>query len=235
MHEIDKYEEEPLLARESLFRRKLNQLRHTGEIQRTTIQSHTSQFRAIEQSNYLSNASSCLEHTDPRQMESLALLDTLTEVYNHDTLCRILKDELRRAQRYQHPLTLLAIAIDGLPKMTIQSDATAFDALLKSVAQLLMQAVRDVDIPGRYDLERFIILCPETNLDGALSLAGRLCSSVESKEFFVPGQRSCATTSIGIATFPDLAENYDQLINLSLQSLTIAQHAGGNIFKIGSR
>ena len=48
-------------------------------------------------------------------------------------------------------------------------------ALLKAVAQYLMKSVREVDIPGRYDLDHFLIVCPETNMDGALSLAGRLC------------------------------------------------------------
>jgi len=225
-------EAEPWLARESLFRQKLNQLRNTGEIQRTRISSHYSGFKALEQSHYLNNVSESFQHTDPRQLESLALLDVHTELYNHDTLCRVLKDELRRAQRYKNPLALLAIAIDNLPHIANHTDATAFDPLLKEVAQFLMKAVRDIDILGRYDLDRFIIVCPETNLDGAISLSGRLCNSIETEEFSASGQRSRVTISIGMATFPDLADGYDQLLYLGMQSLTVAKQSGGKTFKI---
>jgi two-component system, cell cycle response regulator len=227
-----KNEEEPVLARESLFRQKLSQLRSTGEIQRTTISSHHSGFRAIEQTHYLNNVCDSFQHTDPRQLESLALLDVHTELYNHDTLCRVLKDEFRRAQRYKNSLAVLAIAIDALPQLADHIDAIAFDALLKTVAQFLMKAVRDVDIPGRYDMERFVIICPQTNLDGALSLAGRLCASIESEEFCVPREQSHVTLSIGMATFPDLADGYEKLLHLAMQSLTVAKQSGGNTFKI---
>ena len=227
-----KNEDEPWLARESLFRQKLSQLRNTGEIQKTVNSSQYSKFRAIEQIHYLSNASSSLHDSDPRQLESLALLDVQTELYNHDTLCRVLKDEIRRAQRYKNPLALLAIAIDSLPHISDQTDAIVFAPLLKGVAQFLMKTVREVDIPGRYDIDRFVIVCPETNLDGALSLAARLCTSIESENICAPGQESHVTISIGIATFPDLAEGYEQLLHLAMQSLSLAKQSGGNTFKL---
>ena len=108
----------------------------------------------------------------------------------------MLKDEIRRAQRYKNPLALLAIVIDAMPTITDQTDAIIFNPLLKAVAQFLMKTVREVDIPGRYDLDRFIIVCPETNLDGALTLAGRLCTSIESENISAPGQESHITISI---------------------------------------
>jgi two-component system, cell cycle response regulator len=232
MPQSDKNEDEALLGRESLFRQKLNQLRNTGEIQRTIISSHYLGFKAIEQNHYLNNVSQSLQHTDPRQLESLALLDMHTELYNHNTLCRILKDELRRAMRYKNPLALLAIAIDNLHHSADETDSNACDVLLKVAAQFLMKAVRDVDIPARYDRDSFIIVCPETNLDGAISLSGRLCTGIEAEEFPVSGQRSKLTVSIGMATFPDLADGYEKLLYLAFQALKDARHSGGNTFKI---
>lgn len=234
MPEDCNYNQEPILGRESLFRQKLHQLRNTGEVKRIISNSRSSQFRQIEQSQLLNNVSSALEHADPKVLENLALLDTPTELYNHNTLCRVLQDEVRRGQRYKKSLALLAIALDSLPYANCSTDAMAFDGLLREAAQFLMKAIRDVDIPGRYDLNRLVIICPETNLDGALCLAGRLCSSIESENFSIIGKKSPVTISIGIATFPDLARSHEVLLHLAMQSLTIAKQSGGNTFKIGS-
>jgi diguanylate cyclase (GGDEF)-like protein len=226
------YEGEPLLARESLFRQKLNRLRRAGETEKTEINSRYSGFKTIEQTHYLNNAQNSLQHTDPRHLESLALLDIHTELYNHDTLSRVLKDETRRAQRYKKALTLLAISIDNLPSIIDHIEVTVFETLQKSMAQFLMKAVRDVDILGRYDLERFMIVCPETNLDGAIVLCGRLCKKLETEDFAIGGQLSRLTVSIGLATFPDIADSHDRLVSLAIQSLKAAKQAGGNTFKI---
>ncbi len=224
-------EQQPLLARESLFRQKLNELRRSGEITRNTINLYQSRFKDIEQTQYLSNIYSSFENTDPRQLESLSLLDSLTELYNHNSLCRILHNEFRRAKRYQNQLALLAIAIDDLSGMAKQANGILFDSILKEVAQFLMQTVRDVDIPGRYDLDHMIIICPQTNLDGALCLAGRLCNDIQSKQF-AAGTKLSTTISLGISVYPDLAETDEQLIALALQSLSLAKRAGGNTFKV---
>lgn len=225
-------QQEPLLARESLFRQKLNQLRRSGEITRTTISSYQSRFKDIEQTNYLSNLYSSFENTDPRQLETLSLLDSLTELYNHNSLCRILCNEFKRAKRYQNDLTVLAMAIDPLTDISKQTDGFVFDSMLKEVAQFLMRTVRDVDIPARYDLERMIIVCPQTNLDGGLCLAGRLCNGIQSEHLSAISKKLSITISLGIATYPSVAQNDEQLISLALQSLTLAQQSGGNTFKI---
>jgi len=226
------YEGEPLLARESLFRQKLNRLRRTADIEKTELNSRYSSFKTIEQTHYLKNAKNSLEHTDPRQLESLALLDLHTELYNHDTLCRVLRDEMRRAQRYKKALTVLAISVDNLPDIIDHIEVTVFETLQRSMAQFLMKAVRDVDILGRYDLERFMIVCPETNLDGAISLSGRLCTKLETEDFAIGGQLSRLTISIGLATFPDIADSQERLVSLAIHSQKAARQAGGNTFKI---
>lgn len=234
MSDVYKDQQQPWLARESLFRQKLNQLRTTGEIQRQASQSNALCFRQIEHSQYLTNVCSDLASKDPANMENLALLDSLTELYNHNALCRLLSDEVRRAQRYQREIALLAIAADGLSQDG--SPATPFfvDALLKELAQFLMKAVRDVDVLGRYDFEHFMIVCPETNLDGALSLAGRLCLEIEKQHFAAKRTKAPLTISLGITAFPNLANNGEQLLHSSLQALNLAQQAGGNTFKVGS-
>ena len=93
---ISNYNEEAIVGRESLFRQKLMQLRTTGEIKRKTINNHHTGFKEIEQSLHLKNLNASWVHGDPRQLERLALLDCLTELYNHDTINRMLRDEIKR-------------------------------------------------------------------------------------------------------------------------------------------
>ena len=111
------YSEEALFARDSLFRQKLSQLRNTGEIQRMTVLSTQAGLKEMEQSIYLNNAGSTFVQGDPRQLEKLALLDSITEFYNHDTISRLLKNEIKRCRRYQRELSVLAITIDSLSQI----------------------------------------------------------------------------------------------------------------------
>jgi diguanylate cyclase (GGDEF)-like protein len=224
------YSEEALVGRESLFRRKLSQLRTTGEIKKSNANIGHTGFKEIEQSIYMNNISTNWVHGDPRQLEKLALLDSLTELYNHDTLNRMLKDEVKRAIRYKKELSLLAITIDCLSQISKCNEAT--DALLKKTAQSLMQMIRDVDIPGRYDRERILIICPETSAAGAIRLAERLCYQTASAKNFDINQNWDVSISVGAVTFPNPAQNDQQLLNLALNALKTAERAGGNRFCI---
>jgi len=226
------YSEEALFARESLFRQKLNKLRTTGEIQRMSRSCAQSGFKEIEQNFYLNNTSTILAHENPRQLEKLALLDSLTELYNHDTISRMLKDEVRRAQRYKKEVSVLALTIDNFPEVTKQGGPIACDFILKATAQMLMQSIRDVDIPGRYDRDHFIFICPETTLTGATCLANRLCNNVSSERIAEGGKQWQITISIGIASFPDTAQNEQQLLDLAFRSLILAERSGGNNYHV---
>ena len=107
------YREEPAFGRESLFRRKLNQLRTTGQIQKQPTVESERMSRELERNALLENVASTMQQTDKKQMERLTLLDTVTEIYNHDTIMRIFKDEIKRAKRYRFPISLLMVSVDG--------------------------------------------------------------------------------------------------------------------------
>ncbi|MBZ0184894.1 MAG: hypothetical protein K8F91_01490, partial [Candidatus Obscuribacterales bacterium] len=74
--------QEPLFAREGLFRQKLNQLRKTGSIAQNAKVDSQSRIRELEQGSFLTNVESTLKDADPKEMERLTLLDSVTELYN---------------------------------------------------------------------------------------------------------------------------------------------------------
>ncbi len=224
------YIEEALVGRESLFRRKLSQLRTTGEIKRMSNSHVQSGFKELEQNVYLNNVSANLLNCDPRQLEKVALLDSLTELYNHDTIKRMLKDEVKRALRYKRDLSTLAITLDCSTKISRYGDDC--DVLLKKTAQNIMHVVRDVDIPGRYDRERILIICPETSISGAVCLAQRLCHQISAQQNLDVNQNWDVTISVGVSSFPMPAQNDQQLLDLAFSALSLARQSGGNAVKV---
>ena len=227
MNHSSNYSEEALFARESLFRQRLSQLRNTGEIKRQTVSTTQAGVKELEQRIYLKNVDTAFGQGDPRQLEKLALLDSLTELYNHDTVIRMLKDEVKRCQRYKKSMSILAVAIDSITQLEKQTPIVS-DSILKNIAQILMQIIRDVDIPGRYDRDRIIIICPETSQDGALCLSDRLCRQISAENISQIENSKHTTISIGIAEFAQPAENEEQLLYLAFQALKLVENAGGN-------
>ncbi len=109
--------EDALFGRESLFRQKLDQLRTTGEIKRKQQIDPMARVRELEQSQLLSGAQAFVSNNAPSDIQKMALLDSLTELYNHDSIMRIFKDELKRSRRYKQAESLLILRVDQLEQI----------------------------------------------------------------------------------------------------------------------
>ncbi len=225
-------DQEPLFAREGLFRQKLNQLRKTGHIPQSIKSDSQSRIRELEQGGYLDNVKSTLEDADPKEMERITLLDRTTDLYNHNTIKRILTDEFKRSKRYKHNCTTLMLLIDGLYGIQQSSGAEVSDSILRGVADFLMKEVRDVDIPARFSAEQLIVVCPETDADGVAVLAERLRSKIPLQRVSDIGQNWHVTVSIGIASFPRNANDLDTLLEETEKALNASIDRGGNTFTI---
>lgn len=225
-------DQEPLFAREGLFRQKLNQLRKTGHIPQNTQADTKARLRELEQGGFLDNVKSTLEDADPKEMERITLLDKVTELYNHNTVTRILTDEFKRSKRYKHDCTILMILIDGLYGIQQQSGHDVADSIMKGVADFLMNEVRDVDIPARYSGEQLLVVCPETNAEGVAVLAERIRTKLPTLRVSDMGQNWYVTVSMGIASFPAHADSLEELLSETEKALKESSDRGGNSFCI---
>lgn len=225
-------DQEPLFAREGLFRQKLNQLRTTGNLsqQRTLPPDSQSRYKELEQGSYLQTASANFVKSDPQHAEKVALLDGVTELYNKTTIDRIIKDEWKRAKRYKHDLTILSVSIDGLDEISRSHGQNVSDSILRGVANFLMSCIRDVDIPSRYDVNTFLIVCPETDAKGVSVLADRVKSKILLTRVSDIGQNWHVSVSQGIASYPEQATTVDDLMNHTIMACNQAKNAGGNQF-----
>lgn len=220
--------EDALFGRESLFRQKLDQLRTTGEIKRKQQIDPMARVRELEQSQLLSGAQAFVSSNSSQDIQKLALLDSLTELYNHDSIMRIFKDELKRSRRYKQNEALLMLRVDQLEQVEQSHGKLVSDSILKGLSNFLMKMIRDVDIPARYDAEHFAVVLPATDLKGTLVLAERIRSKVSYERISEMGQNWSVTVSIGVSAFPDHSPSPDELIQKAYQACTMAKMQGGD-------
>ena len=101
----------------------------------------------------------------------LARHDPLTGVYNRYSLDELLEQEVKRSQRYNHPIGFLMVDVNRFKEINDRFGHQLGDRVLQKVATLLTEQVRETDIVARYGGDEFLIILPETNggIDALLS------------------------------------------------------------------
>jgi len=136
------------------------------------------------------------------EMERQAVRDPLTGLYNRRMLEERLNDEFERAKRYQRALSLLMIDIDNLKLVNDLYGHDWGDAVLQKIAQRLREKTRKSDIPVRYGGDEFVMVLPETTLQGALHAAEKIRREAKSLVFDPEPSHApfSVTVSIGAAS-----------------------------------
>lgn len=117
------------------------------------------------------------------EVQRLAVTDSLTSVYNRHKLMESLNLEIERARRYDRPLSIIMIDMDGLKPFNDTYGHAAGDEALILVADSIKSCIRKVDMPTRFGGDEFMILLPETDLEVAIGVMERICREVEQREF----------------------------------------------------
>jgi len=107
-------------------------------------------------------------------VEAMASTDQLTRLLNRPACLSVLAVEIERSNRYERPLTVALIDIDRFKRINDTYGHAVGDEMLKHVAQVLRASIRNVDAIGRYGGEEFLLVMPETDLDGGLASAESL-------------------------------------------------------------
>ncbi|PWU01511.1 MAG: hypothetical protein C5B53_02815 [Candidatus Melainabacteria bacterium] len=160
------------------------------------------------------------------EIEKLALLDGLTELYNSRTFMKELDDELRRAKRYKRALSICIASIDDFREVQGTYGAVAGDLVLRVFASLLHTTVRDVDIPARYSGSDLAVIFPETNLASAGVAAERIRQKIINQSIAYNWQSFKVTASFGIAAFPNHGTEPSELIAKAMGGLEMARQRG---------
>ncbi len=145
------------------------------------------------------------------EINFLSITDELTSLYNRRYFISQLTNEIERASRYSHYLSLLMIDLNDFKQYNDTHGHQRGDERLKTVAMRLKNAVRTPDFVARYGGDEFVIVMPEADKDKALKLEKRLHEKVEAYTF--TDKMEVITVSIGTATFPSEAQDMEGLIN----------------------
>ena len=166
------------------------------------------------------------------ELEEISNLDGLTRLYNRRYIESTLSQEFSRAQRYNHDLSIILTDIDHFKNVNDTHGHLAGDEVLREVAIRLNDGLRECDIIGRYGGEEFLILLPETNIDGAKILAERLRQMVAEKPIICDGKSIPITISLGLSALSEYSKTYEHLIDEADKALYYSKAAGRNIASI---
>lgn len=164
------------------------------------------------------------------KVEQLAITDELTQIYNHRYFNNALSNEIYRAKRYKHPLSLVIIDIDNFKNYNDLYGHIYGNFILVVLADIFRRSVRPTDIVARYGGEEFAIILPETNKDTAVIFAERIRKEVadscrpEKNMQIMSG----VTVSLGIAAFNTDADNEEDLVKRADEAMYEAKKTGKN-------
>lgn len=133
-------------------------------------------------------------------LEQLAITDSLTELYNKGYILQRLESEMIRSARYNEPISLIILDLDYFKKINDSFGHVAGDNILRKLAKILEESVRDVDIVARYGGEEFIVVCPNTSIGGAAILAERIRENVQNTIFHSGSFDIKLTISLGLSS-----------------------------------
>ncbi len=163
-----------------------------------------------------------------RLME-FAEIDSLTKVYNRRMFMTFLDKEIHRSERYKKGQSrkdpaLIMFDIDHLKKINDEYGNDVGDYVLTTISVLIKDNVRKADILSRFGGEEFMIIAPETNIEGAKMLADKIRKIVEQHSFNVVNK---ATISVGVAAYK-IDDTIDKLVNRVDKALQKAKRRGRN-------
>jgi diguanylate cyclase (GGDEF)-like protein len=193
--------------------------------------------RVAQRTRELEEANHELEQKN-KMLEKLALTDPLTSLPNRRAMDRLAERELRRRDRYPSPLALGLIDVDHFKEINARYLLPGGDKVLVDLAKALQGALRNVDLLGRIGGEEFLVIAPETDMEGAVVLGERIRSTVEKtifthKEHVIP-----VRVSIGFAVADeDVTSDFEAMRHVAAAALAEAKMTGRNrcVFQSMSR
>jgi diguanylate cyclase (GGDEF)-like protein len=165
------------------------------------------------------------------QMETLAMTDQLTGLFNRRYFISVIEKEFSRTIRYKHPISCLMIDIDHFKRINDEYGHHAGDQVLIEISQVMTNCLRKSDTMARWGGEEFIMLLPETTKENAAQVASRILTSVSTYKFStLPGQ---VTVSLGLAGMPEPEiDTSEKFIAAADRALYEAKNKGRNRLEI---
>jgi diguanylate cyclase (GGDEF)-like protein len=179
---------------------------------------------------YATLVSSIVEHayTD-LQAQLLAKTDSLTGIANHRLFTESIEREISRADRRKTAFSLVMIDIDDFKKVNDTHGHLVGDKVLKDLTRRIAALIRRGDLLARYGGEEFALILPDTELEGARTLAERIRAGIADRPLALTEGRIRYTVSMGMAKYDgNRPQTRDDLILASDRALYVSKSRGKN-------
>jgi diguanylate cyclase (GGDEF)-like protein len=158
-----------------------------------------------------------------------AFIDDVTEVYNARYLLSTAENEIRRAERYGNPLSVVFLDLDRFKLVNDNHGHLVGSQTLRNLSKLLLECIRQVDTLARYGGDEFTILLPDTPHDAAMAVAERIRRYVE--DYLFEGGDAAPlrlTISAGVSSFPEHGQTREELLDAADKAMYRAKSLGRN-------
>ena len=167
------------------------------------------------------------------ETERLAITDALTQLPNRRRFFDLARQELERAERYGHAVSVALLDVDHFKQINDRYGHIAGDHVLHAVAARCNDNLRVNDLIGRYGGEEIVMLLPETDAAGALLLSDRLREAIADPPVATELFSIAVTVSLGVATAtPQERTSIEALIGAADEALYAAKRAGRNRVRV---
>jgi len=188
----------------------------------------TVEQQAAEINQYAARLDSAYKEieTSNARLKEFSFTDEVTGLYNRRFFSIRLEEEVSRFRRFNHPVAVVLLDLDGFKAVNDELGHGAGDETLRGMAEILLKHSRGINVICRYGGDEFAILLVETSKAGARLYADRIRFVLPTFRFS-HGRR--ITASFGIASLPeDVTPSADELIQAADEALYAAKRAGKN-------
>ncbi len=153
--------------------------------------------------------------------------DPLTNLYNRLFFEKKLREEIDRARRFKHKLSVAMLDIDDFKRINDTYGHLVGDMVLKRLADIIKSSIRSVDVPSRIGGEEFAIIFPETSAEEAARVVERLRKLIEESYISIPEHTIKFTVSCGVAELEE-GDTPEKLLDKADKALYEAKRSGKN-------
>ncbi|MDA3814611.1 MAG: GGDEF domain-containing protein, partial [Candidatus Cloacimonetes bacterium] len=161
------------------------------------------------------------------KLEQIAKTDPLTDLSNRRDMIEKMEHEQKRFGRNGKSFVLLMSDIDDFKNINDDNGHDCGDFILESLARQMKSSARKQDITGRWGGEEFLMLLPETDIDGGVALADKIRKDIEATSYVFSEKKLELTMTFGVSVY-DRPMDIDQCIKMADEALYRGKKQGKN-------
>jgi diguanylate cyclase (GGDEF)-like protein len=163
-----------------------------------------------------------------KKLDSISRIDLQLGISNRRDIIEILKKSQSRVERFGQGFSVIVGDIDNFKKINDQGGQEEGDGVLKKITETLKKKLREADYLGRWGEDEFLIVLPETPIEGAANVAESIRKSIQGEKFEVAGKAVSLTISFGVSCQFGKGMTLDELLKTANANLHLAKEGGKN-------